>query len=91
MWQRFTLRSTASSRPPSFAVPSERTMRPRRALRIDSGCSEISLSMKWGNPPRSMSGRLKAICWTSLLTGAPSRVRVVKPSARRTAISPSSR
>ena len=57
MWQRFTLRRSASSTPPSFAVPSARTILPRQALWMDSGCSVISLSMKWGNPPRSMSGK----------------------------------
>ena len=75
-----TLRRSASPTPPSFAVPSERTILPRNALWMDSGCSAISLSMKWGKPPRSMSGRLKATCWTCLLTGAPSRVRVSNPS-----------
>ncbi len=52
--------------PPSFAVPSARTMRPRKALRMLSGCSWISFSMKCGKPPRSMAGRSKAIRWTGL-------------------------
>ena len=32
MWQRLTLRRSASSTPPSFAVPSERTIRPRKRV-----------------------------------------------------------
>src|SRR5487761_383258 len=83
-WRAFSSRFMTDSRPPSLATPSEWFSRPRSAFSTASGCSKISLSMKWGWHPLSIaSGPAPKLC-ASRLTARLSRVLISKrPGCRR--------
>ena len=78
-------------RPPKFAVEPSSEKRPRMAFSSASGCSKISLSMKWAWSPISASSIRQVILSTTGETSAASRVVMLKPLAVMWSISPSFR
>ena len=71
--------------------------RPRIQLVIQSGCSKISLSIKWGYPPFSICPRLRStVCISGLIlrlyifttsSSSPRRITAILPSSRYTTLS----
>ena len=49
-------------------VEKDKTKRPRMVFLSTSGCSKISFSMKWANPPLAMDSASKSMSWMSRVT-----------------------
>ena len=74
-----------------IAVPISKSSRPRMVFASASGCSKISLSMKWGYSPFSACATSQSMPVASRSTGMLSKLRRSIFSGVTAAISPSVR
>ena len=90
---RWRARASSGARlsPSKRALPCSGRSRPRSVARIVSGCSRISLSMKWACPPSSSCATSQATSSTARSCTCDSRSSTAYPAGVSTAMSPSSR